>query len=712
MIGADFGRPTRGSLDIGLSAEDRPISAQSHSNKTQSAKPRKEAERTSRERKNPRSRKPGRRSGGGGGIFGFFRRTIYWSFVLGLWAVIAAGGVVGYYTAKLPNSASWKVPDRPPNVRIVAVDGSLIGNRGVTGGEAVPLNEMSVYLPQAIIAIEDHRFYNHFGFDVIGFGRAMATNLLRGRLAQGGSSLSQQLAKNLFLEPERTVERKVQELVLALWLETKFTKDQIVEMYLNRVYFGANAYGVEAASQRYFRKSARDISLGEAATLAGLVKAPSRLAPSTNPEGARARAELVLAAMQREGYITEKQRMRAMTEASEKVPPRKTGAQNYIADWVMDILPEFVGEVKEDIVVETTIDRHLQEFAQSAIARGLKENGVKLGVSQGALVSIDGIGGVRAMVGGGDYGASQFNRVIRANRQPGSSFKPFVYLAALEAGLTPDTVRDDSPITIKGWTPQNYSRKFEGPVKLRAALARSLNTVAVKLADEVGPQYVVEVANRLGIDAKLTPNPSIALGTSEVTPFELATAYVPFANGGFKVSPFVIERVTTKGGNVLYQRQAPASYSRVIDPTHVGMMNAMLSETLVHGTGKRATLKNWAAGGKTGTSQDFRDAWFAGFTANLTTVVWLGNDDNSPTKKASGGSLPAQIWKDFMEEAHQGVPVANLPGEYNGTVFAGNLPESIETVRAKQAGKGAPQVVQANDNRGIRGFLDKLFSRE
>lgn len=712
MIGADFGRPTRGSLDIGLSAEDRPISAQNHSAKTQSAKPRKEAERTSRERKNPRSRKAGRRSGGGGGIFGFFRRTIYWSFVLGLWAVIAAGGVVGYYTAQLPSSASWKVPDRPPNVRIVAVDGSLIGNRGVTGGEAVPLNEMSVYLPQAIIAIEDRRFYNHFGFDVIGFGRAMATNLLRGRLAQGGSSLSQQLAKNLFLEPERTVERKVQELVLALWLETKFTKDQIVEMYLNRVYFGANAYGVEAASQRYFRKSARDISLGEAATLAGLVKAPSRLAPSTNPEGARARAELVLAAMQREGYITEKQRMRAMTEASEKVPPRKTGAQNYIADWVMDILPEFVGEVKEDIVVETTIDRHLQEFAQSAIARGLKENGVKLGVSQGALVSIDGIGGVRAMVGGGDYGASQFNRVIRANRQPGSSFKPFVYLAALEAGLTPDTVRDDSPITIKGWTPQNYSRKFEGPVKLRAALARSLNTVAVKLADEVGPQYVVEVANRLGIDAKLTPNPSIALGTSEVTPFELATAYVPFANGGFKVSPFVIERVTTKGGNVLYQRQAPASYSRVIDPAHVGMMNAMLSETLVHGTGKRATLKNWAAGGKTGTSQDFRDAWFAGFTANLTTVVWLGNDDNSPTKKASGGSLPAQIWKDFMEEAHQGVPVANLPGEYNGTVFAGNLPESIETVRAKQAGEGAPRVVQANDNRGIRGFLDKLFSRE
>jgi len=701
MIDAGFGSARKDALDLKLSADDRPSNTKKETQKSSKSAVLNPAAK-SRQKRAPRA---GRSSGGGFGRF--VRRSIYWSMVLGLWTFIVVLSVVGYYTAKLPNSASWKVPDRPPNVRIVAVDGSLIGNRGLTGGEEVPLHSMPPYLPDAIVAIEDHRFYQHFGFDIIGFTRAMATNIVKGRLVQGGSSLSQQLAKNLFLKPERTFERKVQELVLAFWLETQYTKEQILELYLNRVYFGANAYGVDAAAQRYFKKSARELNLGEAAILAGLVKAPSRLAPSINPEGARERAKLVLAAMEREGFITADERKRALTLSTTKVARRQTGSHHYVADWVMTVLPSYVGEITEDVIVETTIDGHLQQFAQNAIANGLEENSKKLGVSQGALVSIDGIGAVRAMVGGRDYGESQYNRAVNAKRQPGSSFKPFVYLAAVEYGLSPDTIRVDEPISINGWKPKNYSQKYEGPVKLRTALAKSLNTIAAALADEVGPQYVVDVARRLGIESELTANPSIALGTSEVTPFELATAYVPFANGGFRASPFIIERVTTRDGKVLYHHERGEEYKRVIDPVHLGMMNVMLVETLVRGTGKRAILDNWPAGGKTGTSQDFRDAWFAGFTANLTTVVWLGNDDSSPTNRASGGNLPAQIWKDFMVEAHQGVPVANLPGEYDGQILAGNLPQAIP------AAAPSPQIVRANDSQrqGIRGFFKKIFSK-
>lgn len=706
VIDTNFGRSNKGKLDIALDPDDR-----STSSKKQKEKLKKSADRRAPARAKRKKGRAGKRSSGGG--YGrFIRRSIYWGTVFGLWGVIVVFGIVGYYTAKLPNSASWKIPDRPPNVRIVSVDGSLIGHRGLTGGEAIPFHSMPSYLPDAIVAIEDHRFYNHYGFDIIGFTRAMATNVIKGRLVQGGSSLSQQLAKNLFLKPERTFERKVQELVLAFWLEGKYTKEQILELYLNRVYFGAGAYGVDAASRRYFKKSASEINLGEAATLAGLVKAPSRLAPNKNPEGAKKRAKLVLAAMEREGFISSEDRKIALTlptKTTTKTATSNPGSHKYIADWVMNVLPQYVGEVTENVIVETTIDAHLQSFAQKAIANGLSTNSKKLGVSQGALVSVDGIGAVRAMIGGRDYGQSQFNRAVKAKRQPGSSFKPFVYLAAMEYGMSPDTVRVDKPISINGWKPKNYSKEYEGPVKLRTALAKSLNTIAATLADEVRPRSVVEVAQRLGIKSKLTANPSLSLGTSEVTPFELATAYVPFANGGFRVEPFIVKRVTTLDGKVLYQHDDNRKYKRVIDPVHLGMMNVMLTETLIHGTGKRAALKNWPAGGKTGTSQNFRDAWFAGFTANLTTVVWFGNDDNSPTKRASGGNLPAKIWQGFMEEAHQGVPVANLPGSYDGQILAGNLPQDIGSVPVPD---GSPKVIKVkSEKQGIKGFFKKIFGK-
>lgn len=723
VIDSSFGQAKKSIMDIKVSADDR--TAGGKKTTRSSAKQKKtNAKKTIKQSARRKPAKPTRarrktKARSSRGLVGFLRRSIYWSTVLGLWGFIAVIGIFGYYTAKLPNSASWKVPDRPPNVRIVAVDGSLIGNRGTTGGENVPLHEMPIYLPEAIVAIEDHRFYNHFGFDLIGFSRAMTTNLIKGRMVQGGSSLTQQLAKNLFLKPDRTIERKIQELVLAFWLESQYSKDQILEMYLNRVYFGANAYGVDAAARRYFKKSARDVNLGEAAILAGLVKAPSRLAPSKNLAGARNRAKLVLAAMSREGFISKREHELALTLPSKQVPRRKTGAHNYIANWVMAVLPRYVGDLNEDVIVDTTIDRHLQVFAQNAIAKGLNENGEKLGVSQGALVSIDGIGAVRAMVGGRDYGQSQYNRVVKAKRQPGSSFKPFVYLTAMEQGLTPDTIRHDKPVSIKGWKPKNYSKKYEGPIKLRHALAKSLNTIAAQLAHEVGPQYVVETAHRLGIKSKLKPNPSLALGTSEVTPFELATAYVPFANGGYRVEPFIVKRVMNLEGKILYQRDGNEKYNRVIDARHLGMMNAMLSETLVHGTGKRAALKDWPAGGKTGTSQDFRDAWFAGFTANLTTAVWVGNDDNTPTKRASGGNLPAEIWKSFMQEAHKGIPIADLPGRYGDKIFAGNLPQDINDIQEQTDGSystdtASPQIIRANDDRngGIKGFLKKIFGND
>ncbi|EXL09672.1 transglycosylase domain-containing protein [Aquamicrobium defluvii] len=622
----------------------------------------------------PRSRKaessrrsPKARSGRGGrrkrrGLFGIFMRTVYWCFVLAIWGGIAAAGMVVYYGAKMPAATTWSIPERTPNIKIVSVDGRLIANRGMSGGEAVRLSEMSAYIPKAVIAIEDRRFYSHFGIDPIGLGRAVVTNLMHGRFSQGGSTLTQQLAKNLFLKPDRTLERKVQEVLLALWLEHKHTKDEILAMYLNRVYFGSGAYGVEAASRRYFGKSARDVSLSEAALLAGLLKAPSRLSPARDPKAAEERSQLVLAAMQDEGLVSSREVAHAMSAPAARVPSYWTGSENYVADTIMEELPALIGEVQGDIVVDTTIDLDLQKLAERSIRRLIDESGRKLDVSQGALVSIDNSGAVRAMVGGYDYSTSQFDRASEARRQPGSAFKPFVYAAALEAGRTPDSVRNDAPIQIGKWKPVNYGGKYYGKVTLATALARSLNSVAAQLAMEVGPEAVIEIANRMGVQSDLQKNVSIALGTSEVTPLELTAAYVPFANGGYRPQVHFVRRVTTAKGKVLYEYTG-GSAPRVLKPEIVGMMNAMMMGTVEIGTARKAAFA-WPAAGKTGTSQNSRDAWFVGYTANLTTGVWFGNDDAKPMKNVTGGALPAQAWHEFMVAAHEGVPVARLPGSW------------------------------------------------
>ena len=584
----------------------------------------------------------------------------YWAFTLSIWGVIGGGALAVYYGAQLPPIDQLSVPKRPPNIAILSADGELLANRGDTGGAAIRIADLPPFLPKAFVAIEDRRFYSHWGVDPQGIGRALLRNLSGRGGMQGGSTLTQQLAKNLFLTQERTLSRKIQEAILALWLEHKYSKDQILELYLNRVYFGSGAYGVEAASQRYFGHSAKTATLSESAVLAGLMKAPSKLAPDRNPEGATERAAQVVAAMAQEGLITDAAAKTALAHPARAVKEQGAGAINYAADYVMDVLDDTVGAIDQDIVVTTTIDGRLETVAEGALKETLDKKGAKFAVTQGALVSLDPNGAIRALVGGRDYSESQFNRAVSAHRQPGSAFKPFVYLAGVEHGLTPDTVREDAPLNIKGWAPENYSREFYGPVTLTKALALSLNTVAVRVGMEVGPKTVVKTARRLGIQSELQANPSIALGTSEVTPLELVAAYAPFANGGLGVQPYIISQVKTAGGKTLYQRKT-ASQGRVIEPHYAAMMNAMMQETLLTGTARKAELPGWQAAGKTGTSQDFRDAWFIGYTSRLVTGVWLGNDDGSATKKASGGNLPVEVWSRYMTIAHKGVPVAGLP---------------------------------------------------
>jgi penicillin-binding protein 1A len=644
---------------------------------------------------------------------------VYWSFVSCLWGAIGLVGLFAYHAAQLPPIDQLRVPRRPPNIAIHAVDGSLLANRGETGGRTVQLAELPAYLPKAFVAIEDRRFYSHWGIDPLGIGRALFRNASGRGMTQGGSTLTQQLAKNLFLTQERTISRKFQEAILALWLERNYSKDEILALYLNRVYFGSGAYGVEAAAQRYFGKPARAVTLAEAAMLAGLVQAPSRLAPNRNPDAAAARAELVVAAMLREGMISDEAAKVALMSPGKATRRAQGGSINYAADHVMDVLDDYVGDISGDVIVLTTIDRRLQAAAEAALVQALKRDGARLDVEQGAIVALAPNGAVRVLVGGRDYSESQFNRAVNAKRQPGSAFKPFVYLTALERGLAPESRRLDAPITIKGWSPENYSRQFMGEVPLSFALSRSLNTVPVRLLMEYGAKSVVRTAQRLGFSSPLKATPSLALGSSEVTPLELATAYAAFANGGVGVIPHVISEVKSTSGRVLYRRKS-SNLGRVVAPREGAMMTAMLRETLSAGTGRKAELPGIDAAGKTGTSQEFRDAWFVGYTAHLVAAVWLGNDDSSPTKKVAGGNLPSEIWRSFMIAAHQGLPGLPLPG--GGTAEHGPVtanapgdPVSVRPPPTRAPQPAAPPRPPANvgDNAWEKprepGLLERLF---
>jgi penicillin-binding protein 1A len=581
-------------------------------------------------------------------------------FMACAWVALVLGGAFLYFVARLPDPILLTLDDRPPNLTILASDGTVLAERGLRRGY-VRLDRLPPYLSQAVIATEDRRFYNHLGVDPVGLVRAGFRNLVAGSVVQGGSTITQQLAKNLFLSPDRTMARKLEEAIYAIWLERRFTKDEILELYLNRVYFGGGTYGVEAAARRYFGRSARSVTLTQAALLAGLLKAPSRYAPTRSVELATTRVDVVLDNMVEAGFLSS-----AEAEAAAGEPLRlrtfsdETGYP-YAVDWVAETLPEVVGNTEGDLVVETTIDAGLQRAAQLTLRQTLDAEGKDLDVSEGAVVVLDTSGGIKALIGGRSYRSSPFDRAVKALRQPGSAFKPFVYLTALESGYTPDSIANDEPVAVEGWAPKNHTGTYRGAVTLRDSFAQSINTVAVKLADEVGRGNVVSTARRLGIRSELHDRPSLALGTAEVTPLELVAAYVPFANGGEGITPHIIARVRNGDGKLLYEYKS-AGLSRVVNESYVAEMNDMMNATMVSGTGREAALPDQIAGGKTGTSQNSRDAWFVGYTAHYVGGVWVGNDDGSKMRNVTGGTLPAHIWHHIMLYAHEGKQPLALPG--------------------------------------------------
>ncbi len=654
--------------------------------------------RNSGRRSAPPSRWPGRRRRSGFRFVTFFLTLIFWGIFAG-----AAG--FGYLWLSLDQKGLFQVPAREPGIMVLAADGTVLAERGAFYGDDVRIADLPAYVPQAIIAIEDRRFRSHFGVDPVGLIRAMVENLRAGRVVQGGSTLTQQLAKNLFLQPDRTMGRKAQEAVLAIWLETQFSKDEILQLYMNRVYFGGGAVGIEKAAQKYFGKSARDVTLAEAAILAAVLKAPTNYNPITNPDAANKRAHEVLNDMVDAGFIDAGEAQMALTAPATVRAVDYVPATQYIVDYVSEILPQLARNYDQSIVVETTINPEIQQLAERSLRRRLNQDGPKFNVSQASFVMLDPAGAVIAMVGGKSYVKSQFNRVTKAKRQPGSAFKPFVYLAAIEQGYGPDSVEVDEPIRIGDWEPENYGHKYEGPVTLTMALALSLNTVAAKLTYNVSPRAVIAVAHRLGITSDLADNASIALGTSEVTLLELVSAFTPFANGGAPVEPYIVSRITTRDGKLIYQRGGDG-LGQVISNYDLGAMNRMMRAVVTQGTGRSAQFGDFEIAGKTGTSQDYRDAWFVGYTAHYIAGVWAGNDDNSPTKKMTGGSIPAAIWKDVMEPVHAGLANLPLPGDNNPYDDGTGNAMAAYSETYPDAGDDAEYLPR---QRKHRGFFERLF---
>jgi len=571
-------------------------------------------------------------------------------------------GLVLALSLGLPQLDIPKLPPitRQPQVTFLDRNGRVIGVRGGRYGPPVDIAKLPKYVPAAFVAIEDRRFYEHQGYDLKGIARALVTDLGEGHAAQGASTITQQLARNLFLSSDRTLERKGEELIYAVELEQTYSKDQILGLYLSRVYFGSGAYGIEAAAQRYFGTSAAHLTLREAAMLAAIMKSPAEYDPATNPQASAERTRLVLDAMVETGAITPAQRARALAASPKVYKSASDTAAQYFVDWV-DKQFEAMGPPKNvDLIVETTLDARDEAEADAAakatLARFARDN-----VEQAALVSLDPQGRVRAMIGGADYAKSGFNRAVDAHRQAGSSWKPFVYLTALEKGMTPDSPVVDQPVTIDGWSPTNYEPGNIGPTTLRVALAQSINTVAATIADQVGRPNVAATARRLGIVTPVNTEPAMALGTSLVTPLEMAAAYDAFSNGGDRVAPYAIERIRTGlSHRIIWRRPAPATPNVIGNPP-LSELNLMLRGVIASGTGVRAAIPGYDLAGKTGTTSDYRDAWFCGFTGGLTTVVWMGRDDNAPMRGVTGGLAPAEFWKAYMRVALKHTPVTPIP---------------------------------------------------
>lgn len=556
--------------------------------------------------------------------------------------VITFAGWLLYCVLTLPDIDQAVARTRQPSTTITAENGNEVKTFGSVYSEVIRLNELPSYVPDAIISTEDRRFYVHFGFDIVAFTRAMLTNIFMGRYAQGGSTITQQVAKNLFLTSQKNIKRKTQELLLAFWLEHKFSKEQILTLYLNRVYLGAGTYGIEAASQKYFQKSSRDMNLLEAAIIAGMLKAPSRYNPIASAERAKARAKVVLQNMVNNDALTERQMKYALTLPVGEDKSYKVQGADYFADWVYREVNDYIGERDNDIYVYTTLDQKIQENAEKILREAVLA-AKNRNVSEGAVVVLNKSGEIKAMVGGIDYRKSQFNRAVTALRQPGSAFKPFVYLTALQNGWKREDRIDDVPLSIGKWKPENYDKKYYGSVTLDEALMKSLNLATVNLSESLSRKDIIRTAKKMGISTPVENTPSLALGTFEVKVIDMAAAYSAIANGGYATWPHAIKEVYTRDGYQLYQREADTE-NRILDAGAVKDLTKMLEKVISQGTGCRAKIPGFAAG-KTGTTQDYRDAWFVGFTDEYVIAVWVGNDDNSPMKGVTGGTLPAEIWR-------------------------------------------------------------------
>jgi penicillin-binding protein 1A len=553
--------------------------------------------------------------------------------------------------------------------------GNEVGSRGIKHNDSVPLDQFPDHLIKAVLATEDRRFYEHFGIDLGGTARALVTNARAGGVVQGGSSLSQQLAKNLFLSNERTIDRKIKEAFLAMWLEAHLTKNEILKLYLDRAYMGGGAFGVDAAAQYYFNKSARDVNLAEGAMLAGLFKAPTKFAPHVNLPAARARANVVLDNLVESGFMTEGQVFGARRHPATPVDRRDERAPNYYLDWAFDEMKKLVDTFPKSMtervfVVRTALDTSMQKAADQAIENSLRQYGQEYHARQAAAVLMDVDGSVRAMVGGRDYGASQFNRATDALRQPGSSFKPYVYATALQHGLKPSSIVVDAPICIGNWCPHNYSGGYSGSMTLTAALTRSINTIAVRLSIAIGDgnaklgrNRIVENARKMGLRTPLPDTPSLPIGADEVTVLDHVGAYTTFPNLGKAATPHAILEVRTGAGETIWRFDRDGPKPRQVFTAQIATdMNQMMSKVVEEGTARRARLDGVAAAGKTGTTNNYRDAWFVGFTGNFVCGIWFGNDDYQSTNRMTGGSLPAMTWHAIMAYAHQGTELKQLPG--------------------------------------------------
>ena len=610
------------------------------------------------EKAKPRRRKPTSPQPGliGRAIRGLFR--LIWGFTWRLTVVVflVMATATGYFYAGLPPSDELFDGRGSGSVRLYDANGQVFAWRGEQYGGDLTVRTASPYLIDAVIAAEDKRFRRHVGIDPRGIARAMYVNFKAGRLVQGGSTITQQVAKNVFLTARRKLERKIKEVPMALALELKYSKDEILAVYLNRVYLGAGTFGFEAAAQRYFGKSAKVLTIAEAAMLAGLLRAPSALAPTNNLSRSQDRAATIVGLMRDQHRITLAEAEKALAEPAALSSAAAARAGGAFADWLMERGGEdrFLKLLEgADVEIETTFDPAIQRIAEDALADVFDRKVKKGSLAQAAMVVMRPDGSIVAMVGGREKGAAQFNRATQAQRQPGSAFKPIVFAAALEAGASPEDVVEDRPITIRGWSPRNYNGKFRGPVTLTQALASSINTVAVRVSEQAGRDRVREMAKRMGLTSPIAPGPAIALGTSEARLIEMTGVYAVIANGGYAVTPHGVRAIRLRGDKLPIDRGPEGPGERVLSEKTAGLLTHMMYQVVENGTGKRAKLTNWEAAGKTGTTQRARDAWFLGFTSEYVVGVWMGYDDNVPLTGVTGGGLPAEIWQVFMSRVHQ-----------------------------------------------------------